>query len=189
MRVSPFGYLYFSVPSIQFSLFASFRIRPRHPWEALLFLFYFLVHCDMVPVFTVFSCIRCFISRFGMLLKSFLAAQCTMNRIGFLVVLSLKNIFQQQLPLPLPCYDFTSIKLNNFDPSINIHFFVILANQWNLLLVYFWVLQKLPSLKVWRAVCTKLRYLFTEAFWSSITNNSCFMSSSCRAQSVLGCDL
>lgn len=31
MRVSPFGYLYFSVPSIQFSLFASFRIRPRHP--------------------------------------------------------------------------------------------------------------------------------------------------------------
>lgn len=189
LEVSPFGYLYFSVPSIQFSLFASFRIRPRHPWEALLFLFYFLVHCDMVPVFTVFSCIRCFISRFGMLLKSFLAAQCTMNRIGFLVILSLKNIFQQQLPLPLPCYDFTSIKLNNFDPSINIHFFVIFVNQWNLLLVYFWVLQKIPSLKVWRAVCTKLRYIFTEAFWSSITNNSCFMSSSCRAQSVLGCDL
>jgi hypothetical protein len=145
-----------------------------------------LVHCDMVPVFTVFSCIRCFISRFGMLLKSFLAAQCTMNRIGFLVVLSLKNIFQQQLPLPLPCYDFTSIKLTYFDPFINIHFFV---NQRNSLLVYFWVLQKIPSLKVWRAVCTKLRYLFTEAFWSSITNNSCFMSSSCRAQSVLGCDL
>jgi len=106
-----------------------------------------------------------------------------------LVVLSLKNIFQQQLPLPLPCYDFTSIKLNNFDPSINIHFFVIFSNQWNSFLIYFWVLQKLPSLKVWRAVCTKLRYLFTEAFWSSITNNSCFMSSSCRAQSVLGCDL
>ena len=41
MRVSPFGYLYFSVPSIQFSLFASFRIRPRHPWEALSFLFTF----------------------------------------------------------------------------------------------------------------------------------------------------
>ena len=41
MRVSPFGYLHFSVPSIQFSLFASFRIRPRHPWEALSFLFVF----------------------------------------------------------------------------------------------------------------------------------------------------
>ena len=41
MEVSPFGYLYFSVPSIQFSLFASFRIRPRHPWEALSFLFTF----------------------------------------------------------------------------------------------------------------------------------------------------
>ena len=41
MEVSPFGYLYFSVPSIQFSLFASFRIRPRHPWEALSFLFNF----------------------------------------------------------------------------------------------------------------------------------------------------
>ena len=39
MRVSPFGYLYFSVPSVQFSLFASFRVRPRHPWEALSFLF------------------------------------------------------------------------------------------------------------------------------------------------------
>ena len=39
MEVSLFGYLYFSVPSIQFSLFASFRIRPRHPWEALSFLF------------------------------------------------------------------------------------------------------------------------------------------------------
>ena len=93
LGVSPFGHLYFSVPSIQLSLFASFRIRPRHPWEALTFLFYFLVHCDMVPVFTVFSCIRCFISRFGMLLKSFFAAQCTMNRIGFLVFFIIKEYF------------------------------------------------------------------------------------------------
>ena len=99
----------------------------------------------LIPIFTVFSCIRRFIFRFGMLLKSFFAAQCSMNRIGFGFFLSLKNIFQQQLPLPLPCYDFTSIKLTYFDPFINIHFFV---NQRNSLLVYFWVLQKIPSLKV-----------------------------------------
>ena len=88
MRVSPFGYLHFSVPSIQFSLFASFRIRPRHPWEALSFLFksmcslFFWDIASLVSVFTVFSCIRCFIARFEMLLQSFFAAQCPINRIG-----------------------------------------------------------------------------------------------------------
>ena len=50
MRVSPFGYLYFAVPSVQFSLFASFRVRPRHPWEALSFLL-FLVHCILGSYF------------------------------------------------------------------------------------------------------------------------------------------
>ena len=34
----------------------------------------------------------------------------------------------------------------------------------------------------WRAVCTKPRYLFTVACWSTITNDSCFMLSSCREQ-------
>ena len=88
MRVSPFGYLYFSVPSVQFSLFASFRVRPRHPWEALSFLLYVMSYyvyfknymfdwyiAYLIPIFTVFSCIRCFIFRFEMLLKSFFAAQ------------------------------------------------------------------------------------------------------------------
>ena len=192
MRVSPFGYLYFSVPSIQFSLFASFRIRPRHPWEALSFLFKSMCSLFFETLHPWFLFSQYLVAYDASLLGS----ECYYNHfsqrnvpltelVGFFL-LSLKNIFQQQLPLPLPCYDFTSIKLTNFDPSINIHFFVI---QRNLLLVYFWVLQKIPSLKVWRAVCTKLRYIFTEAFWSSITNNSCFMSSSCRAQSVLGCDL
>ena len=99
MRVSPFGYLHFSVPSMQFSLFASFRIRPRHPWEALSFLFksmcslFFWDIASLVSVFTVFSCIRCFIFRFGMLLKSFFAAQCTMNRIGFWYFFIIKEYF------------------------------------------------------------------------------------------------
>jgi hypothetical protein len=38
---------------------------------------------SLVSVFTVFSCIRCFIARFGMLLQSFFAAQCPINRIGW----------------------------------------------------------------------------------------------------------
>ena len=192
MRVSPFGYLYFSVPSIQFSLFASFRIRPRHPWEALSFLFKSMCSLFFETLHPWFLFSQYLVAYDASLLGS----ECYYNHfsqrnvpltelVGFFL-LSLKNIFQQQLPLPLPCYDFTSIKLTNFDPFINIHFFV---NQRNSLPVYCWVLQKIPSLKVWRAVCTKLRYIFTEAFWSSITNNSCFMSSSCRAQSVLGCDL
>jgi len=59
--------------------------------------------------------------------------------------------------------------LNNFDPSINIHFFVIFANQWNLLLVYFWVLQKLPSLKVWYSPKrSDLRLLTIPASWARV---------------------
>ena len=47
----------------------------------------------LIPIFTVFSCIRCFIFRFEMLLKSFFAAQCPMNRIGFLVYFIIKEYF------------------------------------------------------------------------------------------------
>lgn len=37
---------------------------------------------SLIPVFTVFSCIRCFIARFEKLLQSFFVAQCPINRIG-----------------------------------------------------------------------------------------------------------
>jgi len=36
---------------------------------------------------------------------------------------------------------------------------------------------------MWRAVCTRLRYKFTVACWSTITSDSTFMLSSCREQS------
>ena len=38
---------------------------------------------------------------------------------------------------------------------------------------------------VWRAVCTRPRYVFTAACWSAITSDSIFMLSSCRQQSEL----
>jgi len=48
---------------------------------------------------------------------------------------------------------------------------------------FFWVQF---TFVVWRAVCTRLRYKFTVAFWSTITSDSDFMFSSCREQSELG---
>jgi len=42
------------------------------------------------------------------------------------------------------------------------------------------------TLMVWQAVCTRPGNVFTAAFWSAITSNSNFMSSSCRGQSELG---
>ena len=41
------------------------------------------------------------------------------------------------------------------------------------------------TLMVWQAVCTRPGNVFTVAFWSTITSNSNFMSSSCRGQSEL----
>ena len=39
--------------------------------------------------------------------------------------------------------------------------------------------------KVWRAVCTRSRYVFTAAFWSAITRNSSFTRASCSPRSEL----
>ena len=55
--------------------------------------FYFWYIAYLIPILTVFSCIRCFIFRFEMLLKSFFAAQCPMNRIGFFVYFIIKEYF------------------------------------------------------------------------------------------------
>lgn len=41
------------------------------------------------------------------------------------------------------------------------------------------------SPRVWRAMCTRLRYKFTVPCWYTITGNSNFMKSSCRLQSEL----
>ena len=47
-------------------------------------------------------------------------------------------------------------------------------------------LRVLPTLMVWRAVCTRPGNVFTAAFWSAITSNSDFMQAGCSLQSELG---
>jgi len=42
-----------------------------------------------------------------------------------------------------------------------------------------------PTPIAWRAVCTRLRDLFTVTWWFTITSNSSFIFSSCREQSEL----
>ena len=46
-------------------------------------------------------------------------------------------------------------------------------------------LRVLPTLMVWRAVCTRPGNVFTAAFWSAITSNSAFMQASFSLQSEL----
>ena len=47
-------------------------------------------------------------------------------------------------------------------------------------------LRVLPTLMVWRAVCTRPGNVFTVACWSTITSNSDFVQASCSLQSELG---
>ena len=73
-----------------------------------------------------------------------------------------------QLPLRMPCYDFTLI----IDPTV-----VPGLTRG---------LRVLPTLLVWRAVSTRSENVFTGAFWSPITSKSNFKESSCRLLSELG---
>ena len=99
---------------------------------------------------------------------------------------------QPQVPLRLPCYDFTPVE----DPT------VVCANKTNFQkhshpslcgtsgTQKSWViigpmLRAKPIPRVWRAVCTGPGYIFTAACWSAITSDSNFMFSSCREQSEL----
>ena len=47
-------------------------------------------------------------------------------------------------------------------------------------------LRVLPTLMVWRAVCTRPGNVFTAACWSAITSNSTFMQAGFSLQSELG---
>lgn len=95
------------------------------------------------------------------------------------------KIIQLQVPLQLPCYDFT--------PFTNLIFGFLFREKsyvshqdWKRFLSK---KRRLPTLSihsVWRAVSTRLRYKFTVACWSTITSDSGFMFSSCREQSELG---
>ena len=96
--------------------------------------------------------------------------QCTMlsdsSKVNFRTVLR-KEVIQPQVPLRLPCYDFTPVAdytvVKGLKPCLKVE----------------------PTPMVWRAVCTRPGNAFTVARWSTITSNSSFMHSSCRVQSEL----
>ena len=77
------------------------------------------------------------------------------------------EVIQPQVPLRLPCYDFTPVA----DYTVVKGFKLCLKVE--------------PTPMVWRAVCTRPGNAFTVARWSTITSNSSFMYSSCRVQSEL----
>ena len=92
-----------------------------------------------------------------------------------------KDSIQPQVPLRLPCYDFTPVE----DPT------VVCVNKTTKSLCVTSVTQKCwviivpmlrakPIPRVWRAVCTGPGYIFTAACWSAITSDSNFMFPSCR---------
>ena len=76
-------------------------------------------------------------------------------------ILHRKEVIQPQVLLRLPCYDFTPIA----DPTLGRCLAYALAHE-------LWVL---PTLMVWRAVCTRPGNVFTATFWFAITSNSSFM--------------
>ena len=93
---------------------------------------------------------------------------CILFRMKFLLSFILrKEVIQPQVPLRLPCYDFTPVA----DYTVVKGFKLCLKVE--------------PTPMVWRAVCTRPGNVFTAARWSAITSNSSFMHSSCRVQSEL----
>ena len=95
-----------------------------------------------------------------------------------------KESIQPQVPLRLPCYDFTSVTHHLVTQNSVIDRKIVKVFSFSLN-------SKMKKLRrqsismVWRAVCTRLRYIFTAACWSAITSDSIFMVSSCRHQSEL----
>ena len=83
-----------------------------------------------------------------------------------------KEVIHPHVPVGIPCYDFTPIISPTLDSSLPCG----LGRR----------LRVLPTLMVWRAVCTRPENVFTAACWSAITSDSGFMQSSCRLQSELG---
>lgn len=95
---------------------------------------------------------------------------------------------QPQIPLRLPCYDFTPV----LNPTFTLDKFRMTKKDLPIQLGK--VPPNLPNyLKfrielismAWRAVCTKFGDSFTVAYLSTITSDSIFMSSNFRAQSEL----
>lgn len=100
-----------------------------------------------------------------------------------------KESLQLQVPLQLPCYDFTPITFLTLEKNPTttqikrrkVWSFVF----WLCIHCEFLLLQGMKIFRVWRAVCTRLRYKFTVACWSTITSDSNFMWASFSPQSEL----
>ena len=103
-----------------------------------------------------------------------------------------KESIQPQVPLRLPCYDFTSVTHHLVTHHSEFHrkivklfAFSLEKSFWDDFKFKMKKLRRQSISMVWRAVCTRLRYIFTAACWSAITSDSIFMVSSCRHQSEL----
>ena len=94
---------------------------------------------------------------------------CILFRLFFLLR---KEVIHPHVPVGIPCYDLTPIISPTFDGSLLFR----LGHR----------LRVLPTLMVWRAVCTRPENVFTATCWFAITSDSGFMKSSCRLQSELG---
>src|SRR5699024_10797618 len=98
-------------------------------------------------------------------------APATINgRLRFLIILR-KEVIQPHLPIRLPCYDFTPI----IGPTFGGWFHKWLPHRLRVLL----------TLVVCRTVCTSHGNVFTAAFRSAITSDSCFMQANCSLHSEL----
>ena len=82
--------------------------------------------------------------------------------------LNRKEVIHEQLPLPMPCYDFFPVTEPTVVPWLNMD------------------LRVFPAPLKWRAVSAKFENVFTAACWSAITSDSGFMEASCSLQSELG---
>ena len=88
------------------------------------------------------------------------------------VFLLRKEVIHPHVPVGIPCYDLTPI----ISPTLGARLLCRLPPR----------LRVLPTLMVWRAVCTNPGNVFTVTCWFTITSDSVFMKSSCRLQSELG---
>ena len=87
------------------------------------------------------------------------------------VFLLRKEVIHPHVPVGIPCYDLTPI----ISPTLGARLLCRLPPR----------LRVLPTLMVWRAVCTNPGNVFTVTCWFTITSDSVFMKSSCRLQSEL----
>lgn len=97
-----------------------------------------------------------------------------------------KNLVQLQVPLQLPCYDFTPVlnfSLTNKSKRCNLQ--TGKNPSWKSYRIDKILFQPKPISMAWRAVCREAVKMFTATCWFAITRDSAFMVPNCRDQSEL----